>query len=93
MSETSDAMKLGQERTRDKFWDKHSDTNEAVEPESRRTLASAVEPSGAWTMIHVISTDLDEAPAAVLDDTDSEGGLEERGLDSFLSSQSMWSKV
>ena len=79
---------------RDKLWDKRSDTNEAVEPESRRALASAVEPSGAWTMIrHVISTDLDEGPAAALDDTDSEGGLEERGLGSFLGSRSMWSNV
>ena len=69
---------------RDKLWDKRSDTNEAVEPESKRALASAAEPSGAWTMTRqVISMDLDEGPAAALDDMDSEE--DRKNVDSYHS--------
>ena len=73
------------ERGRHKLWDKHSDTNEAEDTESRVALASTEEPSGASTNTrNVMSSALDTSPAAALDETGLTVESEEGALVSFV---------
>ena len=58
------------ERSRQRLWAKHSETNEAEDASSRITHASTEEPSGVSTSTrHVISGEFNVKPMAVFDDT------------------------